>query len=438
MPDELKYGVTADGFVIKGIDTILAEQQARARDMFGSDVDLTPGSPMRKILDAVGWQAQDLWRGLERQFYSNFIFTADGQSLDLLGADLGIERRNLRARGLITFTLGGVQLPGRKYVLPEGTIVTAGGIRFRTLEPTTLELPAAPKTVPAEAMERGPIGDIGANLVTLIDADYARAHLNIPTGTTVTPSNPAAFIGGTLFESDDDYRSRLRGFPRTVWTLDRIAATVRDIDGVRDVRVFDPLGGVDVSQSYFNLFRFTERVFSADRRFASPYFFDIVVATDPGWPWRTGAPGTVEGRYEFIVRALRDVRPVSIFPNVVPANHVEIGVRCTLKVQPGHDRDAILGDIRARIHRYVASLHLGGQVLYSDVLVRARVATGVIDVQQLHLRRCPAQFDGINFGGAQFRQTVEMAVGENIDLASDEVAFFTIDSQLIDIEVVEQ
>jgi hypothetical protein len=438
MADQRQYGVTPDGFVIKGIDTILAEQQARARDMFGSDVDLTPGSPIRKILDAVAWQAQDVWRGLERQYYSNFIVTADGQSLDLLGADLGIERRNLRSQGLITFTLGGLQFPGRSYVLPEGTIVqTGGGIRFRTKAPTKLELPALPKTVPAEAMERGPAGDIGPNLITQIDPDYARTHLTIPTGTTVTPSNPAAFAGGALFESDDDYRSRLRGFPRTVWTLDRIAETVRDIDGVRDVRVFDPLGGVDVSQSYFNLFRFSERVFSADRRFASPYFFDIVVATDPGWPWRTGT-GAIEGRYERIVRSLRDVRPVSIFPNVVPANQVEIGVRCTLKVQPGHDRDAILGDIRTRIHRYVASLHLGGQVLYSDVLVRTRVATGVLDVQQLHLRRCPPQFDGINFGGAQFRQTVEMAVGENIDLASDEVAFFTIDSQLIDIEVVEQ
>ena len=90
MADQSQFGVTADGFVLKGIDRIVADQQTRAKAMFGDDVDLTSGSALRKVLDAVAWDAQELWRGLEAQYYANFVTTATGPSLDLLGTDLGM------------------------------------------------------------------------------------------------------------------------------------------------------------------------------------------------------------------------------------------------------------------------------------------------------------------------------------------------------------
>jgi hypothetical protein len=63
---------------------------------------------------------------------------------------------------------------------------------------------------------------------------------------------------------------------------------------------------------------------------------------------------------------------------------------------------------------------------------------GVLDVQGLHLRRYPSRFGGINFGGGLFRDAPEeVAVGENLALAPDEIAVFGVDSELIDIEVVE-
>jgi hypothetical protein len=59
----------------------------------------------------------------------------------------------------------------------------------------------------------------------------------------------------------------------------------------------------------------------------------------------------------------------------------------------------------------------------------------VVDVQNLHLRRCPPVFAGVNFAGALFGEMVELAVGENVALGPHEIAYFTIDSQLIDIQV---
>ena len=139
-----------------------------------------------------------------------------------------------------------------------------------------------------------------------------------------------------------------------------------------------------------------------------------------------------------MVQAIKEVRPVSIFPNVIAANQVEIGIRATLLVEAGHDRNAIEAHILAGVHQYVSNLRLGRDVLHSDVLVLARTAPGVVDVQNLHLRRCPPVFSEISFGDAVFQQTVEAAVGENISLAPDEVAYFRIDSKLIDIKVVDQ
>ena len=428
-----QFGVTPDGFVLKAVDQILADEQSRARQMFGDDVDLSSGSPLRKILDAVAWQAHDLWKGMERQYYANFVTTGDGPDLDLLGTDLGVTRWNLYAQGQVTLTLKNGQ-PGRSYTLSEGTVVQTAGpspLLFRTLEPAGLTANVPVQTVSAEATVRGVAGNIAAGQLTQLNAESSFL-LNLGTA-TVSPKNDQPFAGGEILESDNDYRARLVGYPRTIWTVDRLSAAVKDVDGVRDCRVFDPLGGVDVSQSYFNVFAFGQRTFSLDRRLYSPYYFDVVVATQPGWPWRTTLVMT--GVFERVLDTIRDLRPVSIFPNVVPANEVEIGLRATLVIEPGHDRDAILGHLLAGLRQYVSALNLGSGVLHSDVVVLMRSVVGVADVQNVHLRRCPAQFAKVNFGGALFRQPIESAIGENISLAPDEIPFFVIDSKLIDVEV---
>lgn len=438
MADSTGFGVTATGFRLKRLDQITADQQARARLMFGDDVDLTSGSALRKVLDTVAWQSQELWRAMEAQYYSNFVTTAQGPSLDLLGTDLGSPRQNMLATGDALLTLSN-NPPRRTHVLPEGTVietVAAPHLRFRTLAPVTLSDDQTAATVSVQAMERGPASNLPALQLLQIDAAYAALSLNLGSA-VVTPTNPKAFAGGDFFEPDADYRLRLLGFPRTLWTVDSVLEAVVAIEGVRDAAVFDPLGGVDVSQSYFNMFLFGERAFSLDRVLGSPYYFDVVIATDPGYPWTTITKNgiTIPGAYDQAVDKIRQVRPVSIFPNIVEANQVEIGLRATIVVGGGQDKDAARGQIIDSIHTKVNQLGLGRSVLYSDIMLLARTAPGVVDVRNLHLRRCPPGFAGFNFAQAIFGQTVEAAIGENLDLAPDEIAFFSIDSKLIDMEL---
>ncbi len=433
-----QFGVTADGFELKGIDRIVADQQSRAQAMFGADADLTSGSALRKVLDAVAWDAHELWRGLEAQYYSNFVTTATGPSLDLLGTDLGMARQNLQAQGQVTLTLTN-GAPGRSYALPEGTAIETAAspvLSFRTTGPVTLSSDQPVATVAVQAVAPGPGGNLAAAQQLQLDAGWATLHLNLGTA-TVAPTNPQAFSGGELVEADADYRSRLLGVPRTIWTIDALLAQVLAVDGVRAAAIFDPLGGVDVSQSYYNMFFYGQRAFSLQRQIGSPYYFDIVVAPEPGWPWTTDG-GNIPGVYDTLIGTVSQWRPVSIFANIVQANEVNIGLRATMIIQPGQDQDAIKGQLINALNASIGQMRLGQSVLYSDVMLIARQVPGVTDVQNLHLRRNPPVFAEIKFSGALYGQSVELDIGENAVLAPDEIAQFSVDSGLIDIGTAPQ
>ncbi|MGW7726911.1 baseplate J/gp47 family protein [Streptomyces canus] len=433
-----QYGVTAEGFVVKGLDRIVADQQARARAMFGSDVDLGSGSALRKVLDAAAVHTHELWRGLENQYYANFATTAQGAALDLLGTDLGIDRQFLRASGQVELTLAGAELD-RRFVLPQGTVVETAATphtSLRTTATATLSAGRLPLAVGVQAVHRGQDGDVPANQELRLEPHWARLHLNLGPA-TVTVANPAPITGGELLEGDDVYRARLLGVPRTLWTKDALLVRILELPGVRDAAIFDPLGGVDASRSRFNTYLFGRHPFSAQRQTGSPYYFDVVVAVEAGWPWHP-TDGDIPAVHDAVLDTVEQWRPVSVFPNITSANQVDVGIRATLVVQPGHDPDAIKGEILTAVHTGVERLRLGRGVLHSDIVLTARSTAGVVDVQNLRLRRCAPMFGDISLSGAVFGNAQEFSVGENLPLAPDEIARFAIDSPLIDIQVSSQ
>jgi hypothetical protein len=432
-----QYGITKTGFSVKPFQAILGDKAERAREMFGGDIDLRSTSSLRKLLDISSFEDHELWKRMEQLYYAGFISTATGTALDLLGEDLGLRRRPLRARGRVAFTLSGAE-SARVYHLPVGTIVETDPAQqptryFRTLASIALTANAPEASVEVEAIERGPGGNVAAAAIKRIEPAYAERFLSLGTA-RVAVANEAPLAGGELLEDDTIYRERLLGHPRNIWTLGSIERAVKEVDGVVDCLVLDPLGGVDVSRR-FSIFQ-TGGGVAVERQLASPYYFDVVVATYPGTPWET--VGNIRGVRERVVEAIREVRPVSIFPNVIQANDVEIGIRATLKIMSGHSRDTVLAHFGDEVRRRINGLRLGGDVLYSDVLCIAKMTPGVLDVQGLHLRRYPSRFGGINFGGGLFRDAPEEApIGENLTLAPDEIAIFGIDSELIDIEIAE-
>jgi uncharacterized phage protein gp47/JayE len=423
------FGVTSDGFVVKPFDVILAESRQRTQQLFGANVDLTPTSPLLKILQVAAAEDAALWQRLENLYYSGFVSTAVGDELDLLGENIGLQRRFVFAEGQVTITVTNPQ-PQRIYVLPEGTrLVTTGApaIAYATTEGILLDATTPQRTVGVRAFARGPASDLSAAASLDVDPVYARLYLNLQLPTTLAVGRLGDFVGGAATERDEDYRARLLGFPRSVWTLESVRAAVVEVDGVKDVRLSDPLGGVDVSQSYFKLFDFGRRLFSDERRLGEPYFFDVVVAHESARPWRT--QGGVTGIFEQVTTALDRVRPVGIFPNVVEADHIEIGLRAQVLVRAGYDTQALLTAFLSRIRADTGTLGLGGDVLYSQVMRAIVEQPGVLDVQNLHLRRRSTKSDG---------EIVEAGAGENLPMGPREVAVLQLGSDLSDVELIAQ
>lgn len=429
-----QYGVTPDGFVPRTLDVLLADALERARAVFGADVDLSPTSPLRKLLEVTASEDALLWRRMEDLYYSSHVATAVGDGLDLLGEDLGVARANGFATGEVTLTIEG-PVPDGGYPLPEGTVLSGpAGLRVATTAPVTLSVARRSTTAAARAVLPGPAGDVPAGAITGVDPEFATLHLPIEPSVRLTATNPRPFTGGADPEPDEAYRRRLIGRPRSLWTLQSVRAAVLDVPGVLDVLLADPLGGPDVSQSYFSRFRFGQRRFSATRSPSEPYFFVIVVAHEFGRQWRTenGVPGI----YEQVVEAVNRVRPIGVHPQVIEADHIDIGVRARVIVQPGYDGGALLTAGVERAAAAVGTGRLGADVRYAQVMRAFVEQPGVLDVQDLRLRRLAPAFGRVTFGAVPFQSGVlEAGPGENLTLGPTEIGVLGVDSGLLDLRV---
>jgi uncharacterized phage protein gp47/JayE len=430
-----QYGVTASGFVIKPFTEILGEKLDLARSLFGADIDLRSTSALRKILDIASAEDHEHWKALEAAYYANFLSTASGDALDLLGDDLGLQRDYLQARGQVTLTLAG-EAPGRNYVIPAGALVetAAPTVSFRTTGPALLSGTNKRATVGAVAVLPGPAGNVAKNAIAQVNPVYAGHYLALGSA-TVSATNDAAFAGGDQLADDETYRTRLLRVPRTLFTLQAVRAAVLNVDGVRDCKLSDPVGGVDVSLAIFNAFRFNLRRFGQARQLGTPYYFDVVVAPRPGYAW--DSIGGVTGVRDAVAAALDQVRPIGIFPNIRLADAVQVGVRASVVTRPGLDALAIDAALRKAFEQRVTRLGLGGPVLASEVLCDLMNVPGVVDLQNLHLRRDPPQFGNIVFGDREpFRnEVIEAEVGANLLLTANEIATFRYDSRLMDLRV---
>ncbi|MEG1857488.1 MAG: baseplate J/gp47 family protein [Pseudoflavonifractor sp.] len=134
---------------------------------------------------------------VERQCFPQ---TAAGEFLDRHAGLRGLTRRTAAcAGGHIRFSVAAAQTAGLE--IPKGTVcMTAGLVRFETLEAKTLPAGATTVDVSAKAAAAGTGGNVAAgSILTMAVA---------PAGITAC-TNPAPFSGGTDGETDEELRVRV-------------------------------------------------------------------------------------------------------------------------------------------------------------------------------------------------------------------------------------
>ena len=99
------WGLTERGFLRPSYADLLDAFEVKAKELFGSTVNLSVRSPLGIFLRIFAWFAGLTWQLAEDVYNSGFIDTAAGVSLARLGAFIGIRvLAAQKATGSITIT----------------------------------------------------------------------------------------------------------------------------------------------------------------------------------------------------------------------------------------------------------------------------------------------------------------------------------------------
>ena len=184
------WGLTERGFLRPSYADLLDAFEVKAKELFGSTVNLSVRSPLGIFLRIFAWFAGLTWQLAEDVYNSGFIDTAAGVSLARLGAFIGIRvLAAQKATGSITIT------GDAGATIYAGFIVQArNNQRFVTLEDVTIGS-SGTATVPIQAFEAGPDGNVAAGTIDTVVTPLAAA---------ISVTNTAVVWENETDETDSD------------------------------------------------------------------------------------------------------------------------------------------------------------------------------------------------------------------------------------------
>lgn len=260
----------------------------------------------------------------ERQCFPQ---TAAGEYLDYHAALRGVERRKeTKAGGILRFSVEKpIQTPLK---VEAGTVcMTAGLVRFETVEDG--ELPAGEYSVdiPAEAVEPGVAGNVAAE--TVISMTVA------PTGIAHC-SNPAAFAGGTDEEDDESLRTRI------LETYRRMSNGANAAFYRQKAMSFDEVAAAVVTP-----------------RARGVGTVNVVVAAYEGVPNKE--------LLEKLQTCFDEVREIAVNVQVLAPETQTVEVSASVRAAEGYDTASVLEKVRNVITGYFDGTRLGKDVLLAEL-----------------------------------------------------------------------
>ncbi len=275
--------------------------------------------------------------------------TSTGSALDLWLAQFGFTRlQGVASSGSVN--LGALTAPVSPVPIPVGSLVqTLTGVKFVTTAAATLPAGSTSVSVPVTAVLQGTGGNVDAGAISQIVSA-------IPGIDTVT--NPVAFANGVDPESDTAVRTRFVNYIATIQKGTTLAVTAA-VQGVQQGLTF-------------NLIEF-----QLQNGTATPAYFYVVVNNGTGNP-----PSSL---LSTIYNAIDAVRAAGVQFNVYAPTAVTVTTSMSVTIAAGYQLSAIQAAITTAIDDYIATIPIGGTIVWSYLFALAYGVPGVTDVTNLLL-----------------------------------------------------
>ena len=184
-----------NGFERKTRVEIVSDMKAKAKNLFGNDINLNVNSPLGIIIQLISYPTSLLWFGLEAIYNAMDINAAVGQDLDNLAKKIGIRRySSAKAVGEVTFT------GDNNVLIPEGFQVETEEDEPKVFQTTEqVIITSGSITVEIVSIEGGSEYNVPSNTIT----EMTEVSAGIDDVT-----NAAETFGGRDRETDTELRER--------------------------------------------------------------------------------------------------------------------------------------------------------------------------------------------------------------------------------------
>ncbi|MCB1176511.1 MAG: baseplate J/gp47 family protein [Leptospiraceae bacterium] len=221
------YGATSIGFVRKTEEVQIAELEDKAREpaFFGPDADLSPYSPIGVFIRLMSYALSENWKAFESNYYGSYLDTANGIELDRLGKFAGIPRKQAQTEKVVLTFSGSDSVE-----VPSGYLIqTSSGVLYRTIESKTIAGGTA--DVQSESDLVGTVSRVTSGQLTEIVTPLVGID---------SVTNSDASSGGSLLESDGDYRDRILnsvGFIKNSGAVDYLKIKLEEAEFIQSIYI---------------------------------------------------------------------------------------------------------------------------------------------------------------------------------------------------------
>lgn len=214
-----------NGFKRPTYEEILEDLQQKTLEKLGYDMNVSETGNVGKLLMVMAYMFDKAWQDMEGSYFSAFVSTARGSSLDRVGTLMGVTRE-MQQHAEVSVTFTGTT----GYVIPTGFAVsTNDNLVFYTMSDAVITDDGT-VAVMAQCEETGEVGNVAAGEIALIVS---------PVADVTSVINYSAATGGKDKENDAEFRERmLEGLGTTKGsTIDAVLVAILELPGVMSAAI---------------------------------------------------------------------------------------------------------------------------------------------------------------------------------------------------------